>query len=569
MLQRLYIKDFAIVDELEILFGSGFQVITGETGAGKSILVGAIGLLCGERGTTDIIRTGAHKAVMEAEFSFSNDLLPKEILENPDIDLADNVLILRREINDRGISRAFVNDTPITIGKLAGLSDLLVDLHGQHQHQRLLHPETHIEYLDAYGQLHEVIAKYTKALTNFRQHIQQLESLKNSHHSIQEKQDLFRFQIDELKKANLSNDEYSALEQERKILENSEMLFEKARLIAEILYNSDNSVLKSVSDAYSDLKHIAAIDESFTALVQNLEAARVSVEEVGLACEQYCANLEFDPDRLEEIRSRQAELDWLTKKYQMQSVDDLIEHLGQLEDQVAGLENFTEDIAKLEKLIEQDRNELLKTAAYLSEQRKLAAAYFSDKINPLLHSVGLQNARFEIHFDMQESNKGEIDIDGHRILLNDNGMDIVEFLVGLNVGEPVKPLHKVASGGEVSRIMLCIKSLLADGDKIETLVFDEIDSGISGKFAQIVGKKMREMARKHQLIVITHLPQIAAQGDAHYSVNKFESNGRTKVLVDRLTEEQRVEDIAKLLGGEIISNTSKANARELLAELKE
>ncbi len=564
MLQRLYIKDFAIVDELEIYFDSGFQVITGETGAGKSILVGAIALLCGERGTTEIIRAGTQKAIMEADFSLDKSDVISEIQNDLDIDISGKTIILRREINERGTSRAFVNDSPVTISIMARVSEFLIDLHGQHQHQRLLRPETHVEYLDAYGRISPVLTKYTEALTRFRKHIQQLNDFKRNHDALREKQELYRFQIDELQKAKLSTDEYHDLEQERKILENSELLFEKARLVADELYSSDNSVLKNVVKASTNLKQISSIDDTFNALMQNLEAARVTIEEVGSACEQYTARLEFDPDRLEEIRNRQAELDWLIKKYHMNSINDLVQHYNQLKNQFVGLENFEQEIKNLHLIIERDRDELAQIAIDLSTQRKKTASEFINRMNTALHSVGLQNARFEIIFTCQESERGEIEVNGKKCLLNDNGMDIIEFQVGLNVGEPEKPLHKVASGGEVSRIMLCIKSLLADADNIETLIFDEIDNGISGKFAQIVGKKMQQMSQKHQLVVITHLPQIAAQGNSHYSVNKYEENDRTHVEVIKLNQAQRIEDIAKLLGGEIVTETSRANARELL-----
>jgi DNA repair protein RecN (Recombination protein N) len=568
MLQRLYIKNFAIVDELEISFSNGFQVITGETGAGKSIIVGAIGLLCGERGSTEIVRAGAQKAIMEGEFVYNKSDILVNLLKKSGIESIDDKIIVRREVNERGVSRAFINDSPVTIGVLANISDYLIDLHGQHQHQRLLRPETHVEYLDAYGQLDIELAKYIQAFKIYRQSVQKLKELKIKHTLLLEKQELYKFQIDELEKANLTNDEYDKLEKERKILENSEQLFDKARSIADNLYSSDVTVLHQITKAGTQLKQMASIDESFTNLLQNLETARVTIEEVGLQCEQYCTNLEFDPARLEEIRTRQAELEWLMKKYHVNSLDQLIENRDDLKKQVFSLENFERDMEELKSDIEKIRTELQLIALNLSEERKRVASGFQTEMNNALHLVGLKNARFEVEFNHQLSDKGEIEIDGKRYLLNDMGMDLIEFSVGLNVGEPVKPLHKVASGGEVSRIMLCIKSLLADSDNIETLVFDEIDNGISGKFAQIVGKKMRQMSAKHQLIVITHLPQIAAQGTGHYSVNKFETDGRTQVEVIKLDDKERIEDIAKLLGGENITEHTRANARELLGEIR-
>ena len=566
MLKRLYIKDFAIVDELEVIFGPGFQVITGETGAGKSILVGAIGYLCGDRGSSEVVRAGAQKAIMEAEFEVRDSASVRPLLEEMQVEEMAKVLILRREMNDKGVSRVFVNDTPVTVNALAQLSDELIDLHGQHQHQRLLRPETHIEYLDSFGQLLPVRNEYITAFKNYRSAVDELSGLQTSRDAVLEKQDLFRFQVDELTRADITAGEFDELTAELKILENSELLFDKAQAVADILTDGDDAVLDRVVTALNHLKQVAEIDPVFNELLAGLESARVTLQETGRECAQYGSRLEFDPARLERIRERLAELEWLMKKYHVRSDDDLADHLKSLQSQLNTMENFDHEIAQWQKAIETRRKVLQEIAEQLSQKRKDAALVFARDMNSLLHSVGLPNAAFTVHFDYQTAKKGEIILAENRCSALETGIDIVEFQIGINPGEPVKPLHKVASGGEVSRIMLCIKSLLADTDAIETLVFDEIDIGISGQIARVVAKKMRAMAGAHQLIVITHLPQIAAQGETHFAVRKFESNGRTVVRVQSLDEEQRVEEIAQLLAGDSITSTSRENARELMKD---
>jgi DNA repair protein RecN (Recombination protein N) len=564
MLKKLYVKDFAIVDHLEIEFESGFQVVTGETGAGKSILVGALGLLCGERGQPDLVRSGADKAILEAEFKFPSDGKKKAILEELAIDSLGDVIIIRREINIKGVSRAFINDTPVNISALSTLTGILIDLHGQHQHQRLIHPEYHITYLDAYGRIQTTFEGYKAKFKEYHSQKNLFESLIEERKVSYEKHDLYTFQVEELSKANLKEKELESLVSERKILENNEILFDVSNKVATLLYSAEDSGSNRISEAINKLKSMVDVDPSFTELIKNLESAQVSVEETGRQCQSYGSNLEFNPDRLEEIRNRESELEWLLKKYQVSNIPALIKRHEAMKTNLDALENFDEKIEELDKKLEEIRKELQDRALDLSQKRQELGNKFEKELEELLISVGLQNATFQVSQSWQEKENGLVAVNGKQYELSENGLDQIEFHVGLNVGEPTRPLHKVASGGEVSRIMLCIKTLLADSDDIATLVFDEIDSGISGRFAQIVGKKMLEIARHHQLIVITHLPQIAAQGESHYSVIKREVEGRTIVSVQKLKIDERILDIAKLLGGEQVTPQAIANAKELL-----
>lgn len=564
MLKKLYIKDFAIVDHLEIDFESGFQVLTGETGAGKSILVGALRLLCGERGQSDLVRSGSDKAILEAEFKFPIDSKKRSILEELAVELISDVIIVRREINTKGISRAFINDTPVNMNAIGTITELLIDLHGQHQHQRLIHPENHISYLDAFGKIQPILEKYKSAYKEYHSQKNLLEGLIEKRKKSYETHDLYTFQVNELTKANLKEEELELLISERKILENNEALFDVSSKVATLLYSAEDSASRIISEAINKLKSLTEIDPSFIELIKNLESAQVSVEETGRHCESYGSNLEFNADRLEEIRSRESELAWLLKKYQVSNLLALITRLEEMKKNLDEIENFDEKIDKLEKNLEEIRKKLQEISLVLSEKRQELGKNFEKELESLLISVGLQNASFKVKHSWQEKEGGIVSVNGKTYELSENGMDQIEFNVGLNVGEPTRPLHKVASGGEVSRIMLCIKTLLADSDDIATLVFDEIDSGISGRLAQIVGKKMLEIAKHHQLIVITHLPQIAAQGDSHFSVAKNEVEGRTIVSVEKLKADERILDIAKLLGGEQVTPQAIANARELL-----
>jgi len=564
MLEKLYIKDFAIVDELSIEFSSGFQVITGETGAGKSILIGALALICGERGFSDLIRADKTKSIIEVEFTQAKNPAVMRLLTNWNISPLEDKLILRRELYIKGTSRSFINDTPVPLANLSELSNHLIDLHGQHQHQRLLYPENHIGYLDAYGGLLSVLQKYRSLYHSYQTNIKELGILQKAQSEKNEKEALYRFQIEELEQANLETEELENIRSEQKILENSELLFEITREIGDTLYSSSDSALNQLTDILKKLKTLATIDTEFTSLITNLESARIAVEDAGMYCETYGEKLNFDPQRLNELRERESQIEWLLKKYSRQTVKELIEFTQNIKEQVDHINTDQERISLLTNEIKEDFQNLQKRALDLSAMRKEIAVKFTSELSSLLDTVGLTKANFKINLNRRKDNSGSDIHHDKQYLLDDNGLDIVEFMIGINPGEPSRPLHKIASGGEVSRIMLCLKTLLAATDKIPTLVFDEIDNGISGRIAQTVGKRMRILGEAHQLIVISHLPQIAAQGTIHFSVRKEETNGRVNVFVDKLSAKDRIQDIAKLLGGEHITEQTIANARELL-----
>jgi len=564
MLKTLKITNFTLIENLEIDFKNGFQVLTGETGAGKSVIVGAIGLLCGQRGQSEVIRTGSDKAILEAEFELDDIKLVDHLLTSNNIDSLGNLLILRREISRKGLSRAFINDSPVSISLLSQLATLIIDLHGQHQHQKLLYVENHGKYLDAFASLNEELEIYKKFFKSFNKTIAELSELYNKKKNSIDQNDLYSFQVAELEKAKPVENELEQLQSEKLKLENSELLYEVAQFIGTALYSSDNSVLTTVSNALNKLNDVENIDQEFKELSSNLKSARVSIEEVGRTAELLKDKIEFNPERLEEIRNRQAELDWLVKKYQVKNVIELLTHLEKLKSELNRIQDFDEEILQLEEQLQKEQIEINQQAIQLSQKRKKIAVSLEAKMIETLASLGMNNANFAADISWTEDQGGLVNLKGKNYKSTDRGVDRIEFLVSLNKGEPLKPLQKVASGGEISRIMLAIKSILNEVDDTNTMIFDEIDSGISGKVAQIVGNKFREIGNNKQLIVITHLPQIAAQAENHFAVEKEEKEQRTSINIKFLNNDDRIEEIAKLLGGEKISAEAIANAKNLL-----
>jgi len=568
MLKKLKIKDFTLIENLEVDFKNGFQVLTGETGAGKSVIVGAIGLLCGQRGQSDIVRTESDKAILEAEFEINSNHLVDNFLKSNNIDSIDNILIIRREITRKGLSRAFINYTPSSLNQLSTLTTLIIDLHGQHQHQKLLHVENHGKYLDAFAFLNSDLEKYKLLYKSFMKIKSDLIELYDKKKNSINAHDLYSFQVAELEKTKLDENEGELQKLEKLKLENSEQLYEVAEFVGNNLYSAENSVLTSVSKALNKLKEVENIDKEYKDLSSNLDSAKVMIEEVGRTAELLKGKIEFNPERLEEIRNREAEIDWLLKKYQVKSVADLIKHHEKLKAELNRIQNYDEEIQRLEDSLKSSRNELIKMALQISHHRKIKAATLEEKMTETLLSLGMNNAQFSVDIKWIEDSDGMISVKGKNYKSSERGADRIEFLVSLNKGEPLKPLQKVASGGEISRIMLAIKSILNDVDDTFTMIFDEIDSGISGKVAQIVGNKFRLIGKSKQLIVITHLPQIASQAKNQYVVEKNEFDNRMSINIKILNQDQRIREIAKLLGGENISAEAIANARNLLSTSK-
>jgi len=364
MLKNLKIKNFVLIDNLDINFGSGFQVLTGETGAGKSIIVGALGLLCGQRGQSDLVRNGADKTILEAEIIYRDDSRIIQILKESNIDSFEDILLIRREINTKGISRAFINDTPVSLSQLSQLTTILIDLHGQHQHQKLLHQESHGHYLDAFANTAQILNHYKEIYTKLQEQKAKLNNLNNQRKNNIEQHDLYSFQSKELEKANLEENELDLLRSEKLKLENSELLYDVSKEIGESLYSSDDSVLNEVSKSLNKLNEVQQFDKEFSDLATNLKSAQVIIEEVGRSAEFIKEKIEFNPDRLEEIRNRESELEWLLKKYQFRTVTELIKHQDKLEMEINRIDNYDEKNRELEDNIEKCKQELSEIANF-------------------------------------------------------------------------------------------------------------------------------------------------------------------------------------------------------------
>ena len=566
MITSLFVKNFALIDQIEIRFQKGLNIITGESGAGKSILVNAISQLCGERSNLDFIKGGAKKAVIEAEFDLRERKDIVVLLNNHSIDIDDNTIIIRKEINQSGSSRIFINDTPVQLSVLNEVSQFLIDLHGQHQHQVLLHPENHLPYLDSFASLQSSVKDFSDLVKNYNILKKQLLHLQNDRSKSLQMMDLYNFQLQELKEANVQIGELDQLTEELKILSNFEKLHHNAQVLTDNLSAGDLNAATLVNGAVGNLNALSDIDSQFKELLDNLISARETIEEIAQFTERYLNNLEFDPDRAEFIRQRVSQIDFLVKKYQKKNADELVETVQDLERRLNEINNYDSHLDQLQQEKRQLENIILKSAQELSLKRKQAAREFENRLSGFLKEIGMDNSRFEFSQNTMPDPESPFEINQQKVKLTPTGFDDIRISFSPNPGEPIKAINKIASGGEISRIMLALKSVLAEKDKMPLLVFDEIDSGISGKVAQIVGKKISELSRYHQIICITHLPQIAAFADTHFKVDKNIDEKSTQVVIKPLKFEEQVSEIANLLGGVTLSQQAIDNASQLLQE---
>ena len=562
MLTNLYIKNFALIDELSIEFSEGLTIITGETGAGKSILIGALNQVLGIRASSDLVRSGANKAVVEAVLIPRNTEQVHTILEHAGID-AEEELFLRREISAKGQSRCFVNDTPCTLQVLRSIGDLLIDLHGQHEHQFLLHPDTHVTMLDGFGVLDKNIETYKQIHATLKEQRKELDHLQANAERLQEKRDLLEYQLRELESLNLRKGEQTELEEEMTLLEHSETRFELSSSLSELLYDSEHSAFVQTSEAVQLLSRLSAIDKSFSEHLNDAETARNLIEEISRTVRDYSGQIEFNPDRLESLRQRQLLFQKAVKKYG-KSIDELLSLKESIAEELSLEENLSDRTAAITQEIDTLREQLSSLARTISSARKKTAERLEKKISHELGQLGIPNGVFNVSLIQECNESGNITLDGRRYSAFDNGYDRVEFLLSTNIGESPKPLSKIASGGEISRIMLAMKRVLAEHTAMPILIFDEIDTGISGRIADAVGRSLRKLSKTHQIISITHLPQIAAMADRHLSVEKMVQEDRTVTTVRPLDAEEHVTAVACLLSGRERSESFLRAAAELI-----
>jgi DNA repair protein RecN (Recombination protein N) len=561
MIKSLYIKDFALIDELDVQFEKGLNIMTGQTGAGKSIIIGALNMILGERADTEVIRQGAKKAIAEATIFVGENEELFELLEESAVEVSKE-LILRREIRQTG-SRAFINDTPVNISVLKEVGDQLVDLHGQHDHQMLLKEENHQGVIDQFDSVQPVLRAYRDEYKRMSELQKELRDLKRRERDLNEKMELYQFQVKELEAAELDAHEEEELESEMNLLDNAEDLDQKAAAISEIGNGDDVSLMELLNTIKMHLEDMARIEPEFQTYLEEVTTARISIQEAVQFAERYRDGIEFNPKRLETLRQRQSELNRLQKKYQ-KDIPELLKYYNEIKAELNVAENFDLEIERIQKKIADQAEALKEKAIDLHEMRIQVGDQLSKDIADALKNLGIEHGRFQVSVEWMESESGWIEIDGAPIDCTNDGCDEVTFYISTNKGESPKPLAKIASGGEISRVMLSLKSILAKEHHLPVMIFDEIDTGISGHISEKVGREMRKLSEYCQIVAITHQPQIASQAHKHYKVEKVEEGERTITKIVSLSDEEHILEVAGLMSGEEITESALSSAKELI-----
>lgn len=550
MLELLHIENIAIIEAADIEFAPGFNALTGETGAGKSIVIDSLSAVLGQRTSRELIRTGAEKAFVSAAFSGMAPELTEELGIQPE---ADGTLLLQREIQTDGKNVCRVNGRPVTVGQLRALGARLLNIHGQHDGQQLLDEEQHIVYLDSFGRVESLAITYAEKYKNFTDIRRQIGALQMDEAEKARRVDTLQYQIEELRRAKLKSGEEEELTARRGMLRNAEKFLD-AVAGADYALNGDDSgggalsALRQAQDALSGVRHL---DDAFGQLYERLGEAYSEVYDIAATVEDKRGELDVSPGELDRVESRMDLLYRLKKKYGA-TVEDMLDYQARCEAELAQIEDAGDTLARLEQALSKAEKGARQAAQALSDARKAAAEQLTSQILTELQQLDMGKIRFAVDFAEKP--------------LDSDGMDAVRFLMSANVGEELRPIHKIASGGELARIMLAMKNVLSEQDHVGTMVFDEVDTGVSGRAAQKVAEKMARISRRKQVLCVTHLPQLAAMADTHFSVEKGERGGRTYTEVRRLDREQRRRELARLTGGSHVSQTMLDGAEELLVQ---
>lgn len=566
MLRSLYIQDFALINRTEIHFDSGLNIITGETGAGKSILIGALNMVLGERAQTHVVRKGAKKAVAEAHFELQkeNSSQLEAILVDVEITSENHSWILRREIKDSG-SRAFINDVPVSVQLLKRVGDLLVDLHGQHDHQLLLKPEFHHIIIDQNLKDATLLSSYKTDFANWSTTKSALKLLKKKQADLEQKTRLFEFQWKELEEAALYTEEEEELLLEMKRLDSAE---ESAQMtaFAQHLLEDEQGILTLCRKLEQYIEELGEIDPSFEAYLQDVHTAKIALAETASFLEKYSDQITFDPNRLEQLRQRHRFLRQLEKKYGM-TIQELLLYKEEIQQKLKDSAGYDAQINEQEQKLQRTEKQLVESAIKLHDARCSTQKELCTAVKRRLADMGIPDA--EIVMQVQyKTGQGGLNSSFGELLCDEFGADTMWFEVSMNKGEPLKPLSDIASGGEISRVMLAFKDASLNEQKIPVMVFDEIDAGISGRISEKVGGVMRKLSKKAQILAITHQPQIAAQADHHYTVRKVEEEGRVVSRIEKLRSQEHIEAVAALMSGEEITESSINSAIELIESAK-
>ena len=550
MLKQLYIQNFTLIDEMNILFHPGFSVITGETGAGKSIILGALGLLKGNRADTKQIRQGEERCVIEAHFDIRQYDLKDFFLEN-DLDNDPHDCILRREININGKSRAFINDTPASLSVMKDLGERLIDIHSQHQNLLLNKEDFQLHVVDILTKDEDTLRKYQESYQKYKQEQTILEEMIAKVSKDQENEDYLRFQLQELSDAALSEGEQEILEQEISTLEHAEEIKSALYLSQNLISNESNGIIETLNQVSQQLQKIEQIYTPVQEISQRMESCYIEMKDLLQEITAQGEQVSYNPQQLEQSQARLDTINSLEHKYHVASIAELIAYQQKIQEQINLLDHSDEEIQKQKDIVAKLLDNCTQQAERLTTIRKKAAKTIESEMKARLVPLGIPKINFKVDIKPKE--------------LSPNGKDSVSFLFSANTNSPLSPVSQVASGGEIARVMLSLKAMISGAVKLPTIIFDEIDTGVSGSVAEKMAHIMDEMGNNHrQVISITHLPQIAALGKNHYKVSKTETPNGTISNMTPLNEQQRIEEIAQMLSGSNITKAALANARELL-----
>lgn len=550
MLKQLYIQNFTLIDEMNILFHPGFSVITGETGAGKSIILGALGLLKGNRADTKQIRQGEERCVIEAHFDIRQYDLKDFFLEN-DLDDDPHDCILRREININGKSRAFINDTPASLSVMKDLGERLIDIHSQHQNLLLNKEDFQLHVVDILTKDEDTLRKYQESYQKYKKEQTILEEMIAKVSKDQENEDYLRFQLQELSDAALSEGEQEILEQEISTLEHAEEIKSALYLSQNLISNESNGIIETLNQVSQQLQKIEQIYMPVQEISQRMESCYIEMKDLLQEITAQGEQVSYNPQQLEQSQARLDTINSLEHKYHVASIAELIAYQQKIQEQINLLDHSDEEIQKQKDIVAKLLDNCTKQAERLTTIRKKAAKTIESEMKARLVPLGIPKINFKVDIKPKE--------------LSPNGKDSVSFLFSANTNSPLSPVSQVASGGEIARVMLSLKAMISGAVKLPTIIFDEIDTGVSGSVAEKMAHIMDEMGNNHrQVISITHLPQIAALGKNHYKVSKTETPNGTISNMTPLNEQQRIEEIAQMLSGSNITKAALANARELL-----
>ena len=550
MLKQLYIKNFTLIDELDIELYPGFSVITGETGAGKSIILGAIGLLLGQRADSKSIKAGAEKCIIEAHFDLSRYPM-QDFFEENEIEQDSEDTIIRRELTATGKSRAFINDTPVGLSQLKELGEQLVDVHSQHQNLLLQKQDFQLSVVDIIANDSRELTAYQQTYSQLQTAQSQLQTMKDDIERNRQSQDFLQFQCEELENARLTEGEQEELEQQSETMEHAEDIKTALYEADNALYSEQTGAVSQVHTAKNALSGISKVMPKTAELAERLDSCRIELKDIADEVSAMLEDTDFNPSELDRINSRLDRIYELEKKYHADTVEELIGKRDELRQKLNNIENSDEALAELEAKCQQLRAKSQQQADALTKLRLKAGKEIEQQLRQRLVPLGMPNVRFEVNIQ-----KGE---------LGKNGQDAVAFLFSANTSTPLQPVAQVASGGEIARVMLSLKAMISGAVKLPTIIFDEIDTGVSGKIAEKMADIMQEMGQtERQVISITHLPQIASKGSHHYRVSKEETANGTTSQMQELTQDERVSEIAQMLSGSDVSEAAIANAKQLL-----